>query len=160
MAKEISEDTVKESSPRQSTNKSQIAMGSPPSLASQRSVKSERKIGDSSFSTSRRESRKLSRLSETVTVISDCLKMPDTCVLCGNGIPYSKCLCCENEGHNRCIEAFFCTIGRRVNLNNWRCPKCVTLSNMNSESRSEKVSHEESKAVRTETLYFTSKFLT
>ncbi|XP_044758964.1 uncharacterized protein LOC123316799 [Coccinella septempunctata] len=142
----LSKDVMSDSTSRHSGIKSHG--GSRPSMASE---KSDRRLGDSSMSTTRRESKKLSRLSETVTVISDCGRAPDTCVLCGYGIPYTKCLCCDNEGHNRCIEAFYCTTGRRVNLDIWRCPKCVTLSNMKKENKEEKA-QEESRASQVDML--------
>ncbi|KAL3272401.1 hypothetical protein HHI36_013877 [Cryptolaemus montrouzieri] len=104
------------------------------------SISSDKRAGDSTTSASRRGSRKLSRISETVTVISNCEKDPNTCVLCGGGIPASKCFNCENEAHNRCIEAFFCTLGRKVDLRCWKCPKCVTMTHMNKEPPKREVS--------------------
>ncbi|KAK9885334.1 hypothetical protein WA026_010834 [Henosepilachna vigintioctopunctata] len=84
----------------------------------------------------RRAQKRISKIQE-ITVITSCERDPDVCVLCSSGIPSTKCISCNAQGHIKCIEAFFCTVDKKLNLNAWQCPKCVTMNNLKSKDKSD-----------------------
>lgn len=56
-------------------------------------------------------------------------KIVDCCTLCDYGVITVTCGICFRETHKKCAEAFLRGTDKKidVNLDSWRCPRCLTM---------------------------------
>ncbi|KAK9885336.1 hypothetical protein WA026_010835 [Henosepilachna vigintioctopunctata] len=59
-------------------------------------------------------------------------KILDCCSLCDQGILTISCNVCFRDTHRRCADAFLKGTDKDLDndLDNWRCPRCLTLLHM------------------------------
>ncbi|XP_044760036.1 uncharacterized protein LOC123317527 [Coccinella septempunctata] len=74
-------------------------------------------------------------------------KIIDCCTLCDYGIITVTCGICFRETHKKCAEAFLRGTDKKidVNLDCWRCPRCLTMVHLGDPSSCEEKKEKKNK---------------